>query len=336
MTAMRRAGASFTTLVGFGVLLEVGAVMGLCQGVRSVASCYWQWFPGVSGHEPVPAACMEPLVGVGFHLFMPVALLGALVGATVVRAGWTASRVVGDTRRFWSDMGPAISSPTALVAAARAGGGVAVQLRRDDRCYACCVGMLRPKVVVSSALVALVSGEELVAVLAHEHRHQRRYAPLRAMVARTVAAGLFWVPVLSALRETHLVDEEVIADAEARAVAGRQPLIGALVKLADTSAALSGSAIGGADALSARIDALRDDYRPSLRVTRTRLAVSVVSLLVVSAVLWWMPMAGSDLRPSSPGIAVPVPANSSIARPEPALSDQHPPAARAFAAPSTP
>lgn len=319
MKLIRAPGASFAALVGLGAVLELGAALGLWLGVQSVARCSWRWFPTAAHHTAAPGVCMEPLPVVGFHLFVPVGLLGALLGVSVVvgaRATWQS---IVRTRRFRRAMGPLLEGTGPLRDAARAAGDVQVELHHDDRLYACCVGMVHPTVVVSSAVLALLSFDELVAVIAHEHRHQRRYAPLRAVVARGLVAGLFWVPVLGTVNDKHLADEEIVADAEACGVAGAKALLGALVKLADPPVLVPGSAIGGADTLPARIEALRAGHGPGLHLPRLRLRAlavvrSVVGVLLVGALLWWMPVGGSGIGSAPPTRAVPVPAPVRLSR----------------------
>lgn len=68
----------------------------------------------------------------------------------------------------------------------------------------------------------LLSHEELDAVIAHESHHARRRDPLRLLVARSVAADLFFLPVMRRLAERYAAMAELAAD-EAAVGATRGP-----------------------------------------------------------------------------------------------------------------
>ena len=58
-----------------------------------------------------------------------------------------------------------------------------LQVVASDEVLCFCIGLLRPRIVVSTGLVELLDQAELEAVLAHEASHQRRRDPMRLMVA---------------------------------------------------------------------------------------------------------------------------------------------------------
>src|SRR5438046_10750277 len=78
----------------------------------------------------------------------------------------------------------------------------------------------------------MVATGELRAVLYHERYHLRQRDPLRQVVARYFAAGLYVVPVVDELLAFHTLQKEIEADQEAvRASGGVRSLASALYKL---------------------------------------------------------------------------------------------------------
>ena len=93
-----------------------------------------------------------------------------------------------------------------------------------------CIGLLRPRVYVSRAALALLDGDELKAVLAHEAHHARRRDPLRLLVARALSDGLFFLPVVRRLAERYAALAELAADeSAAQGRGGRRALASALL-----------------------------------------------------------------------------------------------------------
>jgi len=102
----------------------------------------------------------------------------------------------------------------------------------DERPFSFCYWFLRPRICLSSALVERLDADELRAVLYHERYHLRQRDPLRQVVARYFAAGLYVVPVVDELLAFHALQKEIEADQDAvRASGGVRSLASALYKL---------------------------------------------------------------------------------------------------------
>lgn len=288
---MRRIGNSFLALVCAGLVLETAGAASALLGLDTLARCYWAWFPG-AGRQP--DVCAEPIPIVGFHLFIPAAILGLLVIGTFLVGSSHALRLYRGVTRLKAQLGPrAPFTPPAVIMAADVASARDVELRDYDHPYAACIGLLRPAIVVSTGLVRSLEPTELVAVLAHEERHRRRRAPLRQLVARATARAFFFLPILDTLVEAHLVDEEVFADREACEVAGRSSLVRALAKLSTANGELAlTSPIAGAGTLVQRLDVLEGGSRAGLALGRARIALSVLFLALLTLVVVWMPVAG--------------------------------------------
>ena len=103
----------------------------------------------------------------------------------------------------------------------------------DERPFSFCYWFLRPRICLSTGLVArLDHPDELRAVLYHERYHLRQRDPLRQIVARYFAAGLYVVPVVDELLAFHTLQKEIEADEEAVRASGEvRSLASALYKL---------------------------------------------------------------------------------------------------------
>lgn len=282
------AGRSFMLLVGAGAGLELSGAAVACLGLDTIAQCYWAWFPGAG---LPPAVCAMPIAGAGFHLFVPVAVLVALLVATALLGAARAIRLKRGVARLSAMLGPVLPEvPDAVAVAGRRAHASFVEVRGDGEPYAVCIGMLSPRLVISTGLVQLLTDDELVAVLAHEERHRRRYAPLRQLFARATVRALFFIPVLRDLLDAHLLVEEVVADQEAAAIAGRHALVVALKKLSTAVSSEGIAAFADISSISARLRAIATGSAMPIGVRPLRVVVSVAALLVLVLVVLWMPL----------------------------------------------
>ena len=138
-----------------------------------------------------PAAASHNISILGQDVSYPAANLAAIVVlvlavfglAVVVLALAGAAREVTASARFGRR----------IAASRRRGLGDALVFE-DERPRAFCVGLLRPRVYVSTGAVAALDEPALRAVLLHEEHHARRHDPLRLAVGRVLARALFFVP----------------------------------------------------------------------------------------------------------------------------------------------
>ena len=101
------------------------------------------------------------------------------------------------------------------------------------RAHAFCAGFLRPRVVVSDGLLALLSEQELLSVIEHERHHARRRDPLRRALVKALCDGFWFIPALRGTARTHATISELAADAVAIRSAGPGSLASALVAFED-------------------------------------------------------------------------------------------------------
>jgi hypothetical protein len=171
--------------------------------------------------------------------------------------------------------------------------GAAVGVLRSRRQGAFCVGLLRPRVVITSALLDALDPDERRAVVEHELSHARGGAPLKLMLGHLAVRTLFWVPVLRDLADRHVLLAELEADRAAIAATSPSALAGALSQALEAPA-IVGSA-GLADHAAARIDRLFDARAklPQL-ITPARAALTLLAVAAVAAMAYSSPRLSSD------------------------------------------
>jgi beta-lactamase regulating signal transducer with metallopeptidase domain len=163
-----------------------------------------------------------------------------------------------------------------------------IDLVEDDRPFSFTYWFLRPRISVSTGLVDRLDGAELRAVLLHERYHVRQRDPLRLVIARYFAAGLYVVPVVDDLVARSVLQSEIEADREAvTAMRGVGPLARALYKLLpdadDVSLGLL-VPVGQLSVTEARIERLIDGRDVPLGASPASVALSL-GALAAAAVL---------------------------------------------------
>jgi Zn-dependent protease with chaperone function len=204
-------------------------------------------------------------------LGVAVLVVGALGVVTwIVRAAWlaaTATRALAGL--------PRVAAPAALMSAAGRSGVGDVVCVADPAASAFCAGLLRPRVFVTSGMVACLAAEELDAVLVHEAEHARRRDPLRRLAGRAAADVLVWLPLVGWWTSRRLEEAELAADRAAIDRVGRTPLARALRATATPATpAAVGARFDGAG--PARVTQLLGEELPP---RRPPLAACLLSLL---------------------------------------------------------
>jgi Zn-dependent protease with chaperone function len=224
------------------------------------------WHPGraICGQMTM-AGCL----GVAVLVVAALALV-----AWIVRAAWlavTASRAVAGL--------PRLAAPATLVAAAGRSRVSKVVCIDGAVASAFCAGLLRPRVFVTSGMVAALAAEELDAVLVHEAEHARRRDPLRRLAGRAAADVLVWLPLVGWWSRRRLEDAELAADRAAIDRVGRTPLARALRATAIPAAAAAvGARFDGAG--PARVTQLLGDQLPPRRPPLAACLLSLLGLIL--------------------------------------------------------
>jgi beta-lactamase regulating signal transducer with metallopeptidase domain len=171
----------------------------------------------------------------------------------------------------------------------------------DGRPFSFCYWFLRPRVCVSTGLVRRLAADELRAVLLHERYHVRHRDPLKLVIARYFAAGLYVVPVVEELVEYYTLEKEIDADEDAVAELGEvRPLAAALYKVLPDADEVSLGLLVPVSALSvteARIEQLVNGRSVRLRLSKGALALSggALAAAAVLALEWPGAMAPAPL-----------------------------------------
>ena len=187
--------------------------------------------------------------------------------------------------------------------AARLGLAGRIDVVVDVRPFSFCYWFLRPRVCVSTGLVERLQPDELEAVLLHERSHLRRRDPLRLVVARYFAAGLYVVPVVEDLVEHYTLEKELEADQDAVSALGDvRPLARALYKvLPDADRVDLGllTPVGSLSPTEARIDQLANGEALPLHLSPLHVALSGGALLAAAILVQGPAAPGLLLGPAS-------------------------------------
>ncbi|MNW29029.1 heat shock protein HtpX [compost metagenome] len=107
-----------------------------------------------------------------------------------------------------------------------------IQVIEYDRPAAFTLGLLQPRIIVSTELLSMLDEEEQAAVIYHEAHHMRHYDPLKTWTLQLSAVLLFYIPVLRHILEHYKTAREILADNEAIHRTGSPAGLGsALLKL---------------------------------------------------------------------------------------------------------
>lgn len=105
----------------------------------------------------------------------------------------------------------------------------------SDQWIALTIGLIRPRILISRAMVNKIDDSELEAVLLHEMYHRRMRDPLLLLIVYTLTKMLFFVPRVKRLHHAFVTWKEIRADYYARTqMKTKKPLISALIKMIQT------------------------------------------------------------------------------------------------------
>lgn len=187
-----------------------------------------------------------------------------------------------------------------------------------------CYGLWRPRVCVSAGLADMLDDDELVAVLRHEAHHLRHRDPLKILLGRSLASGLFFLPLAGALRNGYLGAKELYADADASAAGDGLPLARALCKLLRSERPPWPAGVLAVGAISATNARLLHLIEPrAIRADRPTAGQWAVSAAIVSTIfgLGGRAVGAQPLPPiepvcSPPAAVAPAPPSGGPAAPE--------------------
>ncbi|WP_249730487.1 M56 family metallopeptidase [Paenibacillus sp. J2TS4] len=89
---------------------------------------------------------------------------------------------------------------------------IPIRVIRDDSWFALAVGLLKPRIIVSSGLLAMLSDGEREAVLLHERHHCMRRDPLKIFIVTLCRDAFWYIPLIRGLVHYYKVMKELLAD----------------------------------------------------------------------------------------------------------------------------
>lgn len=228
-----------------------------------------------------------------------------LLAAGLLTGSVTLLLRVGRTRRLvrrLTDPSATAMPPKLATALNELGLTGRVDLVASERLYSFCYGFLRPRICLTVGLVHSLSQAELRAVLLHEENHLRSYDPLKSLMADTLTASLFFVPLLAELRKNYRRARELAAD-DSAIQAGRLALAGALCKLLTHPLSLdleSPEAVGVLSVIDQRLMRIvGQEVMMPRRIPKWRIATSLLLVAFVLFTLWTAPASISSSTPAA-------------------------------------
>ena len=267
-------------LAGLPLIVLTACAIGLMMHIASQACVLAPW---VCDERSMVRDLQTMLVLIAFPLM-----------ASVAWGIWKGMRQLFATSRM---MGYILALPhrplpdTLIPVAGRLGILDRLDLVGDAGAEVFCYGLLRPRILLTTGLLARLSLDEVEAVLYHERHHLQRRDPLRAWLWTMLDTLCWWAEVGSEAAHLH---RELAADRAAIAAGRRYSLARALLKLLAAESAPRGNhaglAIAGLSVTDARIDQLVQPERtPPIPVSRVGVfvfpAATVLATLLCTVVM---------------------------------------------------
>lgn len=248
-----------------GSLVIAGALLLLVSDVSSIRALRAHWCVAAPA-SVVDWVLHSPAFGTWLLLLPPALIVGRVVRdeqamRTELRARLRQARLP-------------ILSPGVAIPARRTGTADRLDVVEAAPPFAFVYGWVRPRICISTGLVARLDERELEAVLRHEQWHVARRDPMRLVVVRMLAAAFLFLPPISLMVRQYRLAIEIAADRHAvTAMGSRRWLASALAKLMTGEAPLHPVAFVGL--AESRIAVLAGDA-PSETIRHHRIAAWVL------------------------------------------------------------
>lgn len=169
-----------------------------------------------------------------------------------------------------------------------ANGKAFITVVRSSAPMAFAMGLVRPRIVISTGLIEMLDEQELQAVIYHERFHQMHGDPLKTFLLSLSASVMWYLPILKSSQHNYKIIREVLADNYAIREQGASLHLGsALLKLlrSRTAAAVPMAHVSFADtSVNYRIrHILEPGSDIPLKWPFTPAVVSVQTLLLICA-----------------------------------------------------
>lgn len=213
--------------------------------------------------------------------------LAVILGAMAIAAAgnlavFFVAEALASVRLSRSLVAKAVAVP-GRVRAALGETGVRCAVAEDRVPFAVTVGLLSPRIVVSTGLVSTLTLSELRAVLAHEAHHCLHRDPLRAVAWESLRRAFFFLPVIGDVARHFSLTREIEADRHALARGGSRALAAAMYKAVSAAPLRLPSGTAAFGQLQPRINALKGAKGTELKVSSARFAVSLAAAAAIAA-----------------------------------------------------
>jgi len=123
-----------------------------------------------------------------------------------------------------------------------------IQVVQSEQPFAITIGLLRPKIVLSTGLWDILSDEEIESVIYHEFHHSYQLDPGKTFLMELFAKVLWFLPILKWLAQQYSIVREVLADNYAIGKSGqRMHISSALLKMINSKQKKPASFVSFAD-----------------------------------------------------------------------------------------
>ncbi|WP_274653262.1 M56 family metallopeptidase [Paenibacillus humicola] len=260
-------------LIGFGVLLEMNFLLIHHLGNARYESTFyrtaWQFLSDLlTQHHPLEVVF---LAATGYTFYQ---IVGRSARQAVAGRKWT---------RYFAEHADA-GKMERLNAAYRKW-NIPITIVRDPSVLALTTGFIRPRIVLSTGLIRLLSAEELEAVLLHERYHCRQRHTVKKFAVQLMMDGIGYIPIIRSLGRHYFIGIELSADRYAMDQMNSSYEIGSvLLKLVRHNGQYAGVGAGGtvhfADtAVNYRIEQIVNPDQP------VRVALASAKTVAISAIL---------------------------------------------------
>lgn len=164
--------------------------------------------------------------------------------------------------------------------------GIPIYVIQDSAFLAFAVGLVKPRVVVSTFVIHQFTEQEVRAIILHELHHCLRKDPLKSFIVALIISSMRYVPILQRLAHSYKIWQELLADRFAIMQMGSSYDLGSvLIKLVGSTNKSMDAALSFADAgINYRIQQILNPSEP-IRVPIIQRRPALLSVFVVSSLI---------------------------------------------------
>lgn len=164
---------------------------------------------------------------------------------------------------------------------------VSINIIADSIPFALTYGLIKPQIVLSSALIDLMSERELEAILEHEYYHCVKRDTIKLLFAYSASSSLFFLPLVKALYQRYVVEKELAADHYAIQNVGAKELASSLYKLLQHRLMIfpNSVTVGANEAIDLRIEAIISGQSVTMPISKKIWLLTMCGLAGVAVLI---------------------------------------------------